>query len=342
MSQPLSVGLVGYGYAGRTFHAPLIAATPGLGLAAVASSQAAAVAADFPAARIHATPEALFADPGIDLVVLATPNASHAPLALAALAAGRHVVVDKPFTVTLAEAERLEAAAAAAGRLLSVFHNRRWDSDFLLVRQAIEAGRLGRVTAFESRFDRFRPQVRQRWRESAEPGGGIWYDLGPHLVDQALCLFGLPQAVSADLAARRDGAEADDDALVTLHYADRRVLLMASCLVAGGAPRFLVHGTAGSLEIHGLDAQEDQLKQGLRPGDAGWAQETRSAVLHGAGGRSALALPAGDYAAYYAGVRDAVLGHGPNPVAAGEAVAVMRVLAAALGSQREGRRVELG
>ncbi len=199
MPNTLRVGLVGYGYAGKTFHAPLLGTAPGITLAAIASSKPDVVLADWPEVTVYPTPEALIAAAEIDLVVIATPNDTHAPLASAALAAGKHVVVDKPFTLTVAEAEALQAQAAQVGRVLSVFHNRRWDADFLGLQQLLASGRLGRVTEFTSRFDRYRPEVRQRWREAATIGAGIWYDLGPHLIDQALTLFGLPDAISADL-----------------------------------------------------------------------------------------------------------------------------------------------
>jgi len=341
MSPSLQVGLVGYGFAGRTFHAPLIHATPGCTLARIASSQPELVQADFPGLPTAPNPAALLAQPDIDLVVLATPNDSHYPLALAALEAGKHVVVDKPFTLTVAEAESLLAAARRHNRLLSVFHNRRWDADFVLLQQLLEAGALGRVTQFESRFDRFRPEVRQRWREADVPGAGIWFDLGPHLLDQALCLFGKPDAISADIAIRRDQGQAADDVLAVLHYPGLRVSLAASCLVAGGAPRFLLHGTHGSLAIHGLDAQEDQLKAGLRPGQAGWARDPRQAHWYKAGEQTVLPLPDGAYTRYYAGVRDAILGHGPNPVTPESALLVMQCLEAGLASSQSGQRVAL-
>ncbi len=342
MSEPLRVGLVGYGYAGRTFHAPLIAHTAGMQLAAVASSQVEAVQADYPAALLCDTPESLFARADIDLVVLATPNASHYPLARAALRAGKHVVVDKPFTLTVQEAEALHAAASQTDRLLSVFHNRRWDSDFLLIKQLLAQGTLGRITAFESHFDRFRPQVRKRWREAAVPGAGIWFDLGPHLIDQTLQLFGMPEAIQADIHARREGAEAADDALAVLHYPGMRVLLGASCLMAGGSARFLLAGTEGSLRIDGLDNQEDQLKAGLRPGAAGWAQDPRQATLYDVGGARNLSLPNGQYSHYYAAVAAALRGEAPNPVPASEALAVMRIIEAGMASSAQGARIALG
>lgn len=176
MSDPIRVGLIGYGYASKTFHAPLVSGTPGMTLAAVSSSDETKVLADWPAVKVVTAPQALFSDPDIDLVVIPTPNDTHFPLAKAALEAGKHVVVDKPFTVTLSQARELEAIAKSEGRLLSVFHNRRWDSDFLTVKSLINEGLLGEVGYFESHFDRYRPQVRQRWREQGGPGSGIWYD----------------------------------------------------------------------------------------------------------------------------------------------------------------------
>ena len=205
---PLKVGLVGYGYAGKTFHAPLIAAVPALALTAVSSSSAAKVQADWPDVAVHDTPAELMRRTDLDLVVIASPNDTHHPLARAALQAGLHVVVDKPFTVTLAQARELAMLARERGRLLSVFHNRRWDGDFLTVRALLASGELGRITQFESHFDRFRPQVRQRWREDATRGGGLLYDLGPHLIDQAFALFGAPETVTAFVRTRRDNATA--------------------------------------------------------------------------------------------------------------------------------------
>ena len=337
----IRVALVGYGFAGRTFHAPLIAATPGLRLAVVCSRDAGKVHADWPDVAVEAEPAAAFARDDVDLVVIATPNPTHAPLAGAALAAGRHVVVDKPFTVTLPEARALAAQADAAGRVLSVFHNRRWDSDFLGIRAAVEAGMVGRVAHFESRFDRFRPQVRARWREQAGPGSGLWFDLGPHLVDQALQLFGLPDAVTAAFAIQRDGGETDDWAHVRLDHGRCRVLLHGSMLVAGGSARFTVHGDRGSLVKHAADVQEAQLLAGMRPGAPGWGEDPDPIRFHDGTGAAprAVAAPAGDQRRYYGAIRDAVDGDGPNPVTPLQAIAVMAVLEAGVRSAREGRSV---
>jgi predicted dehydrogenase len=339
---PLRVALIGYGFAGKTFHAPLIRSVPGLVLSTVVSRDAGKVHADLPDVDVVTDPSAAFSDARLDMVVIASPNDTHAPLARAALEAGKHVVIDKPFALDLAQARELAAVAEREGRVLSVFQNRRWDTDFLGVRQLIAAGRLGDVTHFESHIDRFRPQVRARWREQAGAGSGLWYDLGPHLVDQALCLFGLPDRVWASLAVQRDGGEVTDWAHAVLEYAGRRVILHASMLVAGGSPRFIVHGTLGSVVKTTMDPQETQLLAGLRPGDAGWGEDPDPLLLYdGNGGIEKLASPKGDQSRYYAAFRDAVLGRGSNPVTPQQAVTVMAVIEAAMASALEGQAVRL-
>ncbi len=341
MSGTLRVGIIGYGFASKTFHAPLIAGVPGLELAAIASSDPTKVHADRPRVAVDATPAELLARPEIDLVVIPTPNDTHFLLARLALAAGKHVVVDKPFTVTLADARCLQAEAAAAGRLLSVFHNRRWDADFLTLRQVIATGELGRIVHFESHFDRYRPQPRARWREQAGAGSGLWYDLGAHLLDQVLQLFGLPDSISLDLAAQRDGAETDDWFHAVLRHGQSRCILHGSALVPVPAPRFTVHGSLGSFFKQGLDPQEDQLKAGAYPPTAGWGEDPLSATLSvwraGLCQTRELACVAGNYPAYYAAVRDAIRGVGQNPVTAEEAMHVIGLLELGLQSAREGR-----
>lgn len=337
--RPLNVGLLGYGFAGQTFHAPLISAVPALRLAAVASSQPERVAADWPSAHVLPSPAALLALPHIDLVVVATPNDSHAPLAQAALRAGKHVLVDKPFTLDLAQALALRQLAATQQRLLSVFHNRRWDSDFLTVKKLLGAQTLGRLCLAELHFDRFRPEVRQRWRESAALGGGLWFDLGPHLLDQALQLWGWPDAIRSELSTQRDAAVADDAFDTVLHYeqgphAGLRVRLAASQLTALPRPRFALHGTRGSFVKHGLDTQEDALRAGARPGwpaTADWGRDASPGRLCvPASGHAAEGQPwpseAGNYMALYAALADALSGLGPNPVTPDDAIDVMRLI----------------
>ncbi|GHB25129.1 oxidoreductase [Salinicola rhizosphaerae] len=348
MKGAIGVGLVGYGMASKRFHAPLITAQEGLSLVAVASRDAAKVRADLPDVPVEATPEALFARDDIDLVVIPTPNATHFELASQALAAGKHVVIDKPFTVTVAQAEQLCAQAEKSQRLLSVFHNRRWDADFLTVRNLIDSRSLGDVVHFESHFDRFRPQVAQRWREEPAPGAGAWFDLGAHLVDQALVLFGRPQSIWLDLANQRDGALVDDYFHAVLRYADKRVILHGGTLVSAPSARFTVHGTRASYLKHGLDPQEDLLKRGDRQPAPHWGEDWRHGMLTigqvREGSQPELhevpTLP-GDYPAFYSGVRDAILGRAPLPVTADEALQVMKLLEAGARSATTGTAVEL-
>lgn len=341
MTHPVRTALVGFGYAGRTFHAPLIAACPALSLEAVVSRQAEAVAEAWPPARVLATLDQALTDPAIDLIVLATPNALHAAQAEAALNAGKAVVVDKPFTLTAAEARRLAALAAERGLLLSVFQNRRWDADFLTLQGLIAEERLGPVVRFESRFNRYRPEVRDRWREGGGPGAGIWYDLGPHQIDQALVLFGRPLGVSCDLAILRPGGRAADYAHAVLRYADKRVILHADMVTPAPDARFAVHGAHASWLKDGLDVQEEQLKSGMPVGAAGWGVDPHPGVVVDGptGAREAVAGPPGDYPAYYDAVARAIRDGAPNPVTPRDAVAVMDVLEAGLLSAE--RRAEV-
>lgn len=330
MNDTIRVGLIGYGYASKTFHAPLIAGTPGMDLAAIASSDAAKVATDWPSVPVVSEPKHLFNDPNIDLIVIPTPNDTHFPLAKAALEAGKHVVVDKPFTVTLSQARELDALAKSFGRLLSVFHNRRWDSDFLTVKSLINEGSLGEIAWFESHFDRYRPQVRNRWREQAGPGSGIWYDLGPHLLDQAVNLFGLPVSLTVDLAQLRPGAQTTDCFHAILSYPQRRIVLHASMLAAAETARYIVHGTRGSYVKFGLDPQEERLKNGERLPQEDWGYDMRDGVVTRFEGEEqveeTLLTQPGNYPAYYAAIRDALNGTGENPVPASQAIQVMELI----------------
>ncbi|NYS78465.1 oxidoreductase [Halomonas glaciei] len=348
MKAIINVGLVGYGFASQTFHAPLIQASEGLDLVAVSSSDAAKVQASLPSVEVEAQALALCKRSDIDLIVIPTPNDTHFSLAKAALSAGKHVVVDKPFTVTLSEGKLLKKLADEKECLLSVFHNRRWDSDFLTVKALLEAGTLGRLVNFESHFDRFRPEVRDRWREKATPGGGIWYDLGPHLLDQACELFGMPQAILLELDALRDDSQADDDFLVLLDYEGFRVTLAAGTLVADPTPRFRIHGTQGSFVKYGLDPQEDRLKAGEVPAPQ-WGEDSQHGTLtlrEGEGENAPLirrelpTLP-GDYLAYYQGITAAIRDKAPLPVSVDDALRSMALLEAGLDSHRQRRWITL-
>ncbi|WP_445524384.1 Gfo/Idh/MocA family oxidoreductase [Streptomyces cyslabdanicus] len=352
---PFRVGLVGYGLAGSVFHAPLIASVEGLALDTVVTSnpqRREQARADFPDVRLAAGPDELFARAGeLDLIVLASPNKTHVPLATAALKAGLPVVVDKPLAGTAAEARDLAALADERGLLLSVFQNRRWDNDFLTLRKLVAEGELGDVWRFESRFERWRPRPKGGWRESGDPAeiGGLLYDLGSHLVDQALVLFGPATQVYAESVVRRAGAEADDDTFIAVtHAGGVRSHLHVSSTAAQLGPRFRVLGSRAGYVKYGLDPQEAALREGRRPGPEGWGTEDESlwgrvgsgeSPLTG-GGRPVPTLP-GDYPAYYAAVTAALRDGAPNPVTAPEAAAALDVLEAARRSARDGVAVTL-
>lgn len=333
----LRVGLIGYGVAGQVFHAPLIHDTEGLVLAAAATSRAAALKADYPHVDVRA-PEAILTAGDIDVVVIATPNDTHLDLGLRAVAAGKSVVVDKPMAPSAAEAARLAAAARAAGVVLAPFHNRRWDDDFLTLERLAAEGVIGEITTFESRFERLRPTPTDRWRERPGPGSGVWADLGPHLVDQALRLMGAPDAVSADIAALRPGGAVDDYACVTLYFGRRRAVLKASLLSAAEAPRFLAEGAWGSAATFGLDAQEAS----RRGGGGKDPREVRLRLWTPDGlALSRRPLLPGDYGAFYRGFRDAVVEGRAPPVTPEDGVAALRVMDAARQSAETGRRLRL-
>jgi scyllo-inositol 2-dehydrogenase (NADP+) len=327
MDAIIGVGLIGYGLGGSAFHAPLIAAEPRLRLEAVVTSRAGQVERDHAGTRVAGSAEELLADPAVELVVVAAPNAVHRELAAAALRAGRHVVVDKPFTLSAADADELIALAETNDRRLSVFHNRRWDGDFLTVRRGVEAGVLGEVTSFVSRYDRFRPVPKGSWKEEAVAGSGLLWDLGPHLIDQAMVLFGPPRTVWADLGVQRPGVEAVDYVHLVLGYGRLRAVLHAAMLVRDPGPRFEVHGDRGSLVTWGLDQPE--VRATLTGEVAGLEQQGR---LEG--------VPTA-YGSFFAAVAAAVAGEGPVPVAPQDARATVAVIEHALTSAREGRVVEV-
>jgi scyllo-inositol 2-dehydrogenase (NADP+) len=346
----LRVGLIGFGLAGSVFHAPLVAATDGLRLAAVVTSdpeRARRVQSSYAGARVFDSAERLFENTGgLDLVVVASPNRTHAPLARAALAAGLHVVVDKPLAPTAAEGKSLVAEARRRGLLLTTFQNRRWDGDFLTLRGLLGRGALGRVLRFESRFERWRPHPKPGWRQSVEAAdaGGLLYDLGSHLIDQALVLFGPARRVYAELGRPYAGVEVDNDTFVALtHGGGVRSHLWMSSAAAQGGPRFRVLGSEAAYTKFGLDVQEETLARGARPGEEGWGveEEGRWGLLGAGEDLRPLRTEAGCYECFYRGVVEAIRGGGPPPVDPADSVAVLEVVEAARRSEEEGRIVSL-
>jgi predicted dehydrogenase len=345
----IRVGLVGFGMAGRVFHAPTISAVDGLELAAVVERSGHEAELRYPTIAAYPSLETMLTDASLELIVIATPNLTHSPLALQALEAGRHVVVDKPVGISSDEISKLAAVSERTGQLLIPYHNRRWDNGFRTLQKLLHKEHeesVGRVVFFESTFDRWRPRLRPgAWREKAIPGSGILLDLGTHLVDEALQLFGLPLAVSAEIGCERDHAAANDAFSIRLRYGGLSALLSANCLAAVSRPHYTVRGTQGAYVKWGLDPQEARLKETGRVDEPGWGVEPASGwgVLTADQGGTLVSRPIepipGDYRLFYAGVRDAILGKSVPPVLPIDAWRAARVLEWAEQSFAERREI---
>jgi scyllo-inositol 2-dehydrogenase (NADP+) len=330
----IGVGLIGFGLAGRAFHAPVIRAVPGLRLVAILQRSGSEAAEAYPGLRIVRSVEELLAIAQIRLVVIATPNDTHHDLAMRCMAEGRDVVVDKPFATTVQEAISLVRFAREQQRLLTVYQNRRYDSDFQVIQGLVTGGSLGRIVRFESNYDRYRPRLKQgAWRERSGPGTGILFDLAPHLIDHAMVLFGVPEAITADVRMERDGAVADDSFDIGFHYAgNMRAVLRSTMLAVVPRPRFLLYGTAASYVKQTFDPQEMNLRQGSIPAGTAWGAEPEKdwGVLtrpHGDGFVQERIQPTNcDYRDYYKNVRDAILGTAQLAVTREWALNVMQAL----------------
>ena len=300
----------------------------------------------YPTANIHATPEELWDGGGVDCVVIATPNTSHAPLALAAISHGVAVVIDKPLAISSEQAHQVIDAAERQGTLLTVFQNRRWDGDFLTVKSLIESGALGKVARFESRFERWRPQIKDGWRENVSPldGGGLLFDLGSHVIDQALNLWGPASTVYAEVDTTRVNAKVDDDVFLAItHHSGVRSHLFASATAADLGPKFRVLGTRGGYSCYGLDVQEAALRAGEVPGE-NWgavAEENWGEYTNVDGVTSPFPTTPGDYPAFYRGLERAIRGTGPVPVEPRDAAATLQIIEAARYSSTMHRVVSL-
>jgi predicted dehydrogenase len=342
---PLGVALVGFGYSGRTIHAPLLTSTQGVVLRSVVSSNASSVGEQYPDVRVAGSLDEVCRSVDVDAVVIAAPNELHAPLAHAALEAGKHVVIDKPFAVSLSETDSLIQHAAATGLKITAFQNRRWDADFLTLSRLLDEGALGQIAQFESRFDRFRPMVRDRWRERPGPGAGAWFDLGPHLLDQALLLFGQPRSVFADIFVQRHKAEVDDYFHVLLNYDHLRVVLQSGSLVSGRGLRFAIHGDTGGYVKWGFDQQEAQLKQGMRPGQPNWGEDPSPGTLSRTDGDVTLETEVpnerGDYVSFYRTFAEAILHGREPPVKVAQIRSVMAMIELCLESATQRREFQV-
>jgi predicted dehydrogenase len=344
-SSTINVGLIGFGVAGRAFHAPIIQAVSGLRLAAILQRHGSSAAEAYPQSRDVRTLDELLSIDSIRLIAIATPNTSHFPLAKQCLEAGRDVVVDKPFTLNVQEARELISLADELGRLVTVYHDRRFDGDFQTIRQLLASGELGRVVRFESHYDRFRPQLRPgAWREQPGPGSGILYDLGPHLIDQALVLFGVPEAITADVRHEREVSLTDDSFELLLHYPKgMRASLHSTMLAAAPRPHFVIYGSRGSFIKFGMDPQEAPLRAGQPPGGEDWGVDPQenwgTLTLSDGTSTTQRLIPTarGDYRAFYENVRDAILGVAPLAVTPLDALRVMQVIELARRSSQERR-----
>lgn len=350
--QNIGVGILGYGLATTVFHAPFVSAVPGLHLRAIVQRTGDSAAAAYPETQILRSADDLLAHPGIDLVIVATPNETHFELARRALRAGKHVVIDKPFAATSEQARELIEIAENGGLILAPFHNRRFDGDFLTVRKLLDAGRLGRLVTVESHFDRFRPLPRPgSWKEAGSPANGLLMDLGPHLVDQALALFGLPTTVTASVRTDREGTGIEDAFDIALGYPGLLYWCRSSLIAAEASPRFLLHGTLGSFKKFGVDPQEPALVGGasvppvgdprpwLGEPETDWGTLTQAPDPAEPGTliRTQIPTEPGDYRLFYLSVRDAIRGAAALAIPTEAGFDVIRLLELARRSSSEGK-----
>lgn len=343
MAKDIRVGVIGFGLAGRYFHSAVIAETPGLELACIVQRHGEDAAKTHPDVKICRSVEEMLSDHSISLVVVATPSYTHCEIALKCLQAGRSVLIDKPFTLSSNDAGELIDEARKQGVLVTCYQNRRWDGDFVTLKQVLASGALGRVVSYESHFDRFREAPRlDVWRESGGPGGGILFDLGPHLIDQATTLFGNPESLWGDVRIDRKSGVVDDAFDVLLKFDGVTALLRSTLTAATPGPRFVIHGTKGSFVKWGLDPQEDALKAGAKFSDAGFGEEPESewGELHVAGEPvQKIKTAAGDYRGIYTNVRDALLGKAKLEVTPEQAWRTTRLIELARQSSGEGMRL---
>ena len=342
------VGLIGFGMAGQAFHAPVIRGVPGMELACILERRGTRAHEKYPEVRVARTLDELLSDKKIQLCVIATPNDSHFELARACLLAGRDVVVDKPFAPTLAESEELVRLAAEHRRLITVYQDRRWDGDFGTVKKIVQSGRLGTIVEYECRYDRFRLEPKANaWREKADqPGAGVLFDLGPHVIDQALVLFGEPRSITASAFCQRETSRVDDSFDVCLEYPTLRAMGRARIIAYAPGPHFLIHGTKGSFVKYGMDPQEARLRADKFPQGTDWGADWGEDPEELWGTLSLVGEPAarvkterGDYRGFYANVRDAIEKKAPLDVSPEQALRTMRAIILAHKSSREKRTV---
>ncbi len=345
--EPIRTGIVGFGISAKVFHAPFIHTNPRYALTGFVERSKNESSQSYPGSKIYRSLEEMIEDPSIELVIITTPNETHLPFATAALRAGKHVVVEKPFTNSVEEGEELINVARETGKLLSVYQNRRYVSDFLTIKEILEQKLLGQLHEYTAHYDRYRPEPRPKaWREHLLPGSGILYDLGPHLIDQALTLFGYPTSVTADIRMQRPHAKVDDFFELWLNYGMLKVKLHAGMLVREMGPRYILHGTEGSFIKYGEDPQEALLRAGSLPGGDDWGKEPEEndGLLHTSfnGEVKKVKVPtrAGNYGSYYDELYESIRNNQPLPVTAEQALDTIRIIELAIKSSNEKRTVD--
>ena len=344
---PIVTGLLSYGMSGEVFHAPLLNAHHGFELRKVVQRSKDSAAARYPGVQIARSVDEVISDSNIELVIVNSPNDTHAEFARQALKAGKHVVIEKPFTITRREAAQLIAFARARKKILSVFHNRRWDGSFLTVQHVLRSGVLGKVVEFESHYDRFRNTITAgSWKERVGPGTGILYNLGSHMLDQVLMLFGKPRYVTAKVGVQRPGGKADDFYDIRLDYPGMQAIIKSSYLVREPGPIFRINGVQGSFVKYGQDPQEEALKQGIVPGSDGWGTESElwwgklNIDMGGIPVEGKMETVPGNYQAYYDNLFDVIRKGKTLAVKPEQAMMVIQLIEAAIKSSQTRRSIK--
>lgn len=339
----IKTAVVGYGFSAKIFHLPFIEALPNFEVSAISSSQAEAVKSDFPDVSHYSTAEEMICNSDAQLVIITAPNDVHFSLAKLALENNKNVIIEKPFVTKVADGETLIDLAEEKNLVLSVYQNRRWDGDFLTAKRLIKENTLGKIKRYESHFDRFRPKALHRWRETSQDGGGLLYDLGPHLIDQALHLFGLPEALTAECKITREGSTNIDYFHLNLHYPDTSVLLSASLFCASPNLRFNIQGDLATYVKSGIDPQEDRLKEGVKPSKKEWSSETEAeyGTLYFEESSQLVKTEIGGYQHFYLQMADAINKGTPPPISARDALANIRLIELSMESHRLGKTVSI-
>ncbi|MFT4837011.1 MAG: putative dehydrogenase [Psychromonas sp.] len=339
----IKTAIIGYGLSAKTFHLPFIESLPEFEVSAISSSQTDALKQDWPNAAHYLSAEEMLKNSDAQLVIITAPNNVHFSLAKLALENNKHVILEKPFVTNVADGQILIALAKEKGLVLSVYHNRRWDGDFLTIKKLMAENTLGNIKHFESHFDRFRPTVVQRWRENSQDGGGILFDLGPHLIDQALQLFGLPDAITAQCKIMREGATNIDYFNLTLHYPDKLALLSASLFCAAPNLRFNIQGDRANYRKWGLDPQEERLKTGVLPTTTDWGQENQdqSGHLYFEDSLQVAKTELGGYQHFFVRMAKAINSGAKPPVSADDALWNIKLIKLAMESSRLGKTIKV-